>query len=183
MSHSYDSNCPCEYCQTMKVIIDSYDSSKSEEAKNKKKFWENMYKNGYVEDPFPPRYFCRSCQLYHPEGYVHPRFEYKPPKMQQEPRTTFYKHQDGNFYQNTPPHPGKYRRHYDPAKDMMEWQYQPWKGGEWYTYFQASAEMLQRSVIDMGAKLTASKFHNAALHDLSKERYYKVERVDTPVKA
>lgn len=74
---------------------------------------------------------------------------------------------------------GAYRRLYDKAMDMFLWQYQPWIDGEWVTYYKLSAEMLHRDIKQMGQQLAAKKFHNAANDALSKERFYKVERVDT----
>lgn len=129
-------------------------NGEKERQAKKREYWEAMYKNGVVEDPFPPG------------GTRTGRFRVNHPPYEQKRRQ--------------PRHPGKYQRIYNNAMDMFEWQYKPWPTSKWVTYYKVSAEMLHREVKAIGVKLASKKFHTAASHALSEERFYKVERVDTP---
>lgn len=108
----------------------------------------------FMDDPFPP------------QNTKTGRFKVHHPPYEQRSRTPRAVIQ------------GNYRRRYDPISDMIEWQYKPWAETEWRTYYKVSMEMLQRDVMTFNTKITATKFHTAASAALSKERFYKIERVD-----
>ena len=149
MEHGYLCSCQeCNYERIVKLIREKYRMA----SNNQEKY--EAHRRAYEgEDPFG-------------------RFKVNEPKDKQEPRyTTYYKHPDGNFYQNQPYNPGKYRRQHNKATNMIEFQYQPWPEAEWRTYFRVALETL----VIKGADKQAVRNAAAAL-DL--ERFYKIERVD-----
>lgn len=76
--------------------------------------------------------------------------------------------------EQTPRHPGQYRRVKDDALNVINWQYKPWPGGDWETYFTVTQEMLTRMNNPWNARQHNMNAHKA----LQEKRYYKIERVD-----
>lgn len=154
--HPYLCSCrQCEYARIVKLMYDKY------------RIKDSPYLTD--EDPFPSND--------HKTG----RFKVNNPNEKQKPRkeyTTYYKHPDGNFYQDKPYDPRSYRRIFNPQMDMIEFQYKPWPEAEWSTYHRISSEVIHNTTEAAGIKWAAHQFHMNAARDLSKERFYKIERVD-----
>lgn len=69
----------------------------------------------------------------------------------------------------------KWRRYHDQALDVFNWQYQPWPGHEWVTYFTVTHEALVRAHnLSFAGHKAVLNAHKA----LSEKRYYKVERIN-----
>lgn len=98
------------------------------------------------EDPFPPRTSTG-------------RFKTQAPYTQQKPRQLSQ---------------GKYRRYQDKALDVINFQYQPWPGHEWVTYFTVTFEQLTT----VNPHFAKQQYNRNADKALQEKRFYKIERVD-----
>lgn len=73
----------------------------------------------------------------------------------------------------------QFRRQYLIAADQIVWQYQPFIGEEWETYFALPMAYIVKQHTSMGKKVFSAVYNPQALELLQSRRFYKVERVDT----
>lgn len=115
-------------------------------------------------DPFPPN------------STKNKRFNYQGPRYQQEPRKP-----KEDWARHRPSKIGKFRRIKDNAFDVINFQYQPWPTAEWETYYSITFEVIQRQEErGINQRLAAMDWILQADKSLRENRFYKVERVDSP---
>lgn len=71
-----------------------------------------------------------------------------------------------------------FRREYLVITNQLVWQYKPWPGADWVTYFAVNIEdMLDKT--GMAKSIFSAVYNQQAAKILAGRRFYKVERVDT----
>lgn len=68
-----------------------------------------------------------------------------------------------------------FRRQYLAVADQVVWQYQPFPGARWETYFSLNGHFIQPG---MSKKVFSAVYNSQAAEALATRRFYKVERVD-----
>lgn len=148
--HPYLCDCSkCDYERTLRRVREMQD---------------RFYKQ-QEQDPFPPR-GAQGAYQFIDEPWREEDRRAKKERLFREAYSNNVGFKEGNR---------KWRRFYDQALEVFNWQYQPWPGHEWVTYFTVTRETIERAPNINFAGHQAIMNANKAL---SEKRFYKIERVD-----
>lgn len=94
----------------------------------------------------------------------------------QAKREQFKQAYSGGFKYSNRPKKGFYRRVYDQALDVINWQYRAWPTAKWETYYTVTIEMITTDPAPVN-QMTV-KYNTLADSALRERRFFKIERVD-----